>query len=52
MTTDEVLVDVSQNWVLARPVRLRFTQGRGRNTDSVDWAPAVIAPCRLLSIFD
>jgi phosphoserine phosphatase RsbU/P len=36
MTTDDVVVDVSQDWVLACDVQQRFMQGLGRTSDSVD----------------
>lgn len=36
MTTDELVVDVSQDWVLACDVQRRFMQGLGRTTDSLD----------------
>jgi len=36
MTTDDVVVDVSQDWVLACDVQQRFMHGPGRDTDSVD----------------
>ena len=42
MTTDDVVVDVSQDWVLACDVQQRFMQGLGRTTDSV----ARSAQCR------
>lgn len=42
MTTDDVVVDVSQDWVLACDVQQRFMQGRGRTSDSVDHS----AQCR------
>jgi sigma-B regulation protein RsbU (phosphoserine phosphatase) len=42
MTTDELVVDVSQDWVLACAVQQRFMQGMGRTTDSVDYS----ARCR------
>jgi sigma-B regulation protein RsbU (phosphoserine phosphatase) len=36
MTTDELVVDVSQDWILACDVQQRFMQGLGRKSDSVD----------------
>jgi phosphoserine phosphatase RsbU/P len=42
MTTDDVVVDVSQDWVLACDVQQRFMQGLGRTTDSLDYS----AHCR------
>jgi serine phosphatase RsbU (regulator of sigma subunit) len=36
MTTDDVVVDVSQDWVLACDAQQRFMQGLGRTSDSVD----------------
>jgi phosphoserine phosphatase RsbU/P len=36
MTTDEMLVDVSQDWVLACDVQQRFMRGLGRSSESVD----------------
>jgi sigma-B regulation protein RsbU (phosphoserine phosphatase) len=42
MTTDEAVVDVSQDWVLACRVQQRFMHGPGRNTGSVDYS----ARCR------
>jgi sigma-B regulation protein RsbU (phosphoserine phosphatase) len=42
MTTDEVVVDISQDWVLACDVQQRFMQGLGRTSDSVDYS----AHCR------
>jgi sigma-B regulation protein RsbU (phosphoserine phosphatase) len=36
MTTDELMVDVSQDWILACDVQQRFMQGLERNSDSVD----------------
>jgi len=44
MTTDDVVVDVSQDWALACNVQQRFMQGLGRNRDSVDSS----ARCRQL----
>ena len=38
MTTDDVVVDVSQDWVLACDVQRRFMQGLGRTSDSVDYS--------------
>ena len=34
MTTDDVVVDVSQDWVLACHVQQRFMQAAGRNSGS------------------
>jgi sigma-B regulation protein RsbU (phosphoserine phosphatase) len=42
MTTDDVVVDVSQDWVLACQVQQRLMHGPGRNTGSVDYS----ARCR------
>lgn len=42
MTTDEVVVDVSQDWILACDVQQRFMQGPRRNTGSMDYS----ARCR------
>ena len=42
MTTDDMVVDVSQDWVLACDVQRRFMQGLGRTSDSVDYS----ARCR------
>jgi sigma-B regulation protein RsbU (phosphoserine phosphatase) len=42
MTTDDVVVDVSQDWVLACHVQQRFMQAPGRNGGSVDYS----ARCR------
>jgi len=42
MTTDDVVVDVSQDWVLACDVQQRFMQSLGRTSDSVDYS----ARCR------
>jgi len=36
MTTDEMVVDVSQDWILACDVQQRFMQGLGRTSDSMD----------------
>ena len=36
MTIDDVVVDLSQDWVLACDVQQRFMQGLGRTNDSVD----------------
>jgi phosphoserine phosphatase RsbU/P len=36
MMTDDVVVDVSQDWLLACAVQQRFMRGPGRNTSSVD----------------
>jgi len=38
MTTDDVVVDVSHDWVLACDVQRRFMQGLGRTSDSVDYS--------------
>jgi phosphoserine phosphatase RsbU/P len=42
MTTDDVVVDVSQDWVLACHVQQRFMHAPGQNTGSVDYS----ARCR------
>jgi sigma-B regulation protein RsbU (phosphoserine phosphatase) len=42
MTTDDVVVDVSQDWLLACDVQQRFMQGLGRTGGSVDYS----AHCR------
>jgi sigma-B regulation protein RsbU (phosphoserine phosphatase) len=42
MTTNDMVVDVSQDWVLACDVQQRFMQGLGRTSDSVDYS----AHCR------
>jgi phosphoserine phosphatase RsbU/P len=42
MTMDDVVVDVSQDWVLACDVQQRFMQGLGRTSDSADYS----ARCR------
>src|ERR1700737_470970 len=42
MTTDDVVVDVSHDWVLACDVQRRFMQGQGRTSNSVDYS----ARCR------
>jgi phosphoserine phosphatase RsbU/P len=42
MTTDDVVVDVSQDWVLACDVQQRFMQGVGRTSDFLDYS----AQCR------
>src|SRR6202049_1939629 len=42
MTTDDVVVDVSHDWVLACDGQRRFMQGLGRTSDSVDYS----ARCR------
>jgi sigma-B regulation protein RsbU (phosphoserine phosphatase) len=42
MTTDELMVDVSQDWILACDVQQRFMQGLERSSDSVDMS----ARCR------
>jgi sigma-B regulation protein RsbU (phosphoserine phosphatase) len=44
MTTEDVVVDVSQDWALASNVQQRFMQGLGRNRGSVDSS----ARCRQL----
>jgi sigma-B regulation protein RsbU (phosphoserine phosphatase) len=44
MTTDEFVVDVSQDWLLACDVQQRFMRDPGRNTGSVDLS----ACCRQL----
>jgi sigma-B regulation protein RsbU (phosphoserine phosphatase) len=38
MATEEMVVDVSQDWVLACDVQQRFMQGLGRTTGSVDYS--------------
>jgi hypothetical protein len=38
MTTEDVVVDVSQDWVLACDSQQRFMQGLGRISDSVDYS--------------
>lgn len=38
MTTDEMAVDVSLDWVLACDVQQRFMQGLGRSSDSADYS--------------
>src|ERR1700720_4760508 len=38
MTTDDMVVDVSLDWVLACDVQQRFMQGLGRTSDSVDYS--------------
>lgn len=38
MTTDEMVVDVSLDWVLACDVQQRFMQGLGRSSDSADYS--------------
>jgi sigma-B regulation protein RsbU (phosphoserine phosphatase) len=38
MTTDDMVVDVSLDWVLACDVQQRFMQGLGRASDSVDYS--------------
>ena len=38
MTTDDVVVDVSQDWVRACDVQRRFMHGQGRTSDSVDYS--------------
>jgi sigma-B regulation protein RsbU (phosphoserine phosphatase) len=42
MTTEDMVVDVSQDWVLACDVQQRFMQGLGRTSNSVDYS----ARCR------
>jgi phosphoserine phosphatase RsbU/P len=42
MTTDDMVVDVSLDWVLACAVQQRFMLGQGRRSDSVDYS----AHCR------
>jgi phosphoserine phosphatase RsbU/P len=42
MTTDDVVIDVSQDWVLACDVQQRFMHGPGRDSGSVDYS----ARCR------
>ena len=42
MTTDDVVVDVSQDWVLACDVQQRFMQGLGRTSASMEHS----AQCR------
>jgi phosphoserine phosphatase RsbU/P len=42
MTTDEVVIDVSQDWALACHVQQRFMHGPGRDPGSVDYS----ARCR------
>lgn len=42
MTSDDAVVDVSQDWVLACHVQQRFMQAPGRNSGSVDYS----ARCR------
>jgi len=42
MTTDDAVVDVSQDWVLACDVQQRFMRGLGRTSDFVDYS----AQCR------
>ena len=42
MTTENMVVDVSLDWVLACDVQRRFMQGLGRTSDSVDYS----ARCR------
>ena len=37
MTTDDAVVDLSQDWALACDVQRRFIHGPGRDTDSVDY---------------
>lgn len=38
MATDEMVVDVSLDWVLACDVQQRFMQGLGRSSDSADYS--------------
>src|SRR6266498_4031168 len=38
MTTDDLVVDVSLDWVLACDVQRRFMQGLGRTSDSLDYS--------------
>lgn len=38
MTTDDMVVDVSLDWVLACDVQQRFMQGLGRRSDSADYS--------------
>src|ERR1700730_543343 len=47
MTTDDIVVDVSLDWVLACDVQQRFMQGLGRTSDSVDYS----AHCRPVRAF-
>lgn len=42
MTTEEIVVDVSQDWLLACDVQQRFMQGLGRSSGSLDYS----ARCR------
>jgi sigma-B regulation protein RsbU (phosphoserine phosphatase) len=42
MTTDDMVVDVSLDWVLACDVQQRFMQGLGPTSDSLDYS----ANCR------
>jgi sigma-B regulation protein RsbU (phosphoserine phosphatase) len=42
MTTEDMVVDVSQDWVLACDVQQRFMQGLGQTSNSVDYS----ARCR------
>jgi hypothetical protein len=42
MTTDDMVVDVSLDWVLACDVQQRFMQGLGPTSDSLDYS----AHCR------
>jgi len=42
MTTDDLVIDVSQDWVLACHVQQRFMHGPGRDSGSVDYS----ARCR------
>jgi len=41
MTTDDMVVDVSQDWLLACDVQRRFMQGRGRT--AIRWTTALAA---------
>jgi len=38
MTTDDMVFDVSLDWVLTCDVQQRFMQGLGRTSDSVDYS--------------
>jgi len=44
MTTDDVVVSVSQDWVLACDVQRRFMHGQGRTSDS-GGRQHVLPPC-------
>ena len=51
MTTDEVVVDVSQDWMLACDVQQGFMQGAGTANDFVDFSaplPSGSSPRRRL----